>query len=168
MAFSFWKKMFGGEEGEGAALEVPEDNGAAPAMPEPTTTAAPLTAHDTPSAEDAAAEPSRMAAAEPSRMAAPDDEPETAADTSLPLEPADLAGLEDFVGYVARNLVDNPEAVSVSTVEKERIRVIQIRCEKKGIGKIIGKNGKTIAAIRLLVSGAGGRMGLRLTVDVLD
>ena len=160
MAFSFWKKMFGGEEGEGAALEVPEDNGAAPAMPEPTTTAAPLTAHDTPSAEDAAAEPSRMAA--------PDDEPETAADTSLPLEPADLAGLEDFVGYVARNLVDNPEAVSVSTVEKERISGIQIRCEKKDIGKIIGKNGKTIAAIRLLVSGAGGRMGLRLTVDVLD
>ena len=160
MAFSFWKKMFGGEEGEGAALEVPEDNGAAPARPEPTTTAAPLTAHDTPSAEDAAAEPSRMAA--------PDDEPETAADTSLPLEPADLAGLEDFVGYVARNLVDNPEAVSVSTVEKERISVIQIRCEKKDIGKIIGKNGKTIAAIRLLVSGAGGRMGLRLTVDVLD
>lgn len=160
MAFSFWKKMFGGEEEEGAALEVPEDNGAAPAMPEPTTTAAPLTAHDTPSAEDAAAEPSRMAA--------PDDEPETAADTSLPLEPADLAGLEDFVGYVARNLVDNPEAVSVSTVEKERISVIQIRCEKKDIGKIIGKNGKTIAAIRLLVSGAGGRMGLRLTVDVLD
>ena len=160
MAFSFWKKMFGGEEGEGAALEAPEDNGAAPAMPEPTTTAAPLTAHDTPSAEDAAAEPSRMAA--------PDDEPETAADTSLPLEPADLAGLEDFVGYVARNLVDNPEAVSVSTVEKERISVIQIRCEKKDIGKIIGKNGKTIAAIRLLVSGAGGRMGLRLTVDVLD
>ena len=160
MAFSFWKKMFGGEEGEGAALEVPEDNGAAPAMPEPTTTAAPLTAHDTPSAEDAAAEPSRMAA--------PDDEPETAAGTSLPLEPADLAGLEDFVGYVASNLVDNPKAVSVSTVEKERISVIQIRCEKKDIGKIIGKNGKTIAAIRLLVSGAGGRMGLRLTVDVLD
>ena len=160
MAFSFWKKMFGGEEGEGAALEVPEDNGAAPAMPEPTTTAAPLTAHDTTSAEDAAAEPSRMAA--------PYDEYETAADTSLPLEPADLAGLEDFVGYVARNLVDNPEAVSVSTVEKERISVIQIRCEKKDIGKIIGKNGKTIAAIRLLVSGAGGRMGLRLTVDVLD
>lgn len=161
MAFSFWKKMFGGEEGEGAALEVPEDNGAAPAMPEPTTTAAPLTAHDTPSAEDAA-EPVRQATRD-------DDEPETAADTtSLPLEPADLAGLEDFVGYVARNLVDNPEAVSVSTVEKERISVIQIRCEKKDIGKIIGKNGKTIAAIRLLVSGAGGRMGLRLTVDVLD
>ena len=160
MAFSFWKKMFGGEEGEGAALEVPEDNGAAPAMPEPTTTAAPLTAHDTPSADDAAAEPRSMAA--------PDDEPAKAADTSLPLEPADLAGLEDFVGYVARNLVDSPEAVSVSTVEKERISVIQIRCEKKDIGKIIGKNGKTIAAIRLLVSGAGGRMGLRLTVDVLD
>lgn len=76
--------------------------------------------------------------------------------------------LESFVIYVAKNLVDNAEAVTVSTVDKERISVIQIRCEKKDIGKIIGKNGKTIAAIRLLVNGAGGRMGLRMTVDVLD
>jgi len=84
------------------------------------------------------------------------------------LAPADLNGLEQFVEYVARNLVDNQDAVSVSTVEKGRVSVIQIRCEKKDIGKIIGKTGKTIAAIRLLVSGAGGRMGLRVTVDVLD
>ncbi len=85
-----------------------------------------------------------------------------------PLAPANLHGLEQFVEYVARNLVDNPDAVSLSTVEKGRVTVIQIRCEKKDIGKIIGKTGKTIAAIRLLVSGAGGRMGLRVTVDVLD
>ena len=85
-----------------------------------------------------------------------------------PLVPADLHALEQFVEYVARNLVDNADAVSLSTVEKGRVSVIQIRCEKKDIGKIIGKTGKTIAAIRLLVSGAGGRMGLRVTVDVLD
>ena len=77
-------------------------------------------------------------------------------------------GLEDFVAYVSRSLVDNPEAVQVSTLEKDRLSVIQIRCEKRDIGKIVGKSGKTIAAIRLLVSGAGGRIGLRMTLEVLD
>ena len=77
-------------------------------------------------------------------------------------------GLEDFVAFVSRSLVDNPEAVQVSMLEKDRLSVIQIRCEKRDIGKIVGKSGKTIAAIRLLVSGAGGRIGLRMTVEVLD
>ena len=77
-------------------------------------------------------------------------------------------GLEDFVSFVSRSLVDNPEAVQVSTLEKDRLSVIQIRCEKRDIGKIVGKSGKTIAAIRTLVSGAGGRIGLRMTVEVLD
>ena len=77
-------------------------------------------------------------------------------------------GLEDFVAYVSRSLVDNPDAVQVSMLEKDRLSLIQIICEKRDIGKIVGKSGKTIAAIRTLVSGAGGRIGLRMTVEVLD
>ncbi|MFA6930029.1 MAG: KH domain-containing protein [Lentisphaeria bacterium] len=79
-----------------------------------------------------------------------------------------LASLEAFVLYVVQALVDEPEQVQLETVEKNRIHVIQIRCIKKDIGKIIGKSGKTISAIRLLVSGAAGRIGMRVTVDVLD
>jgi len=79
-----------------------------------------------------------------------------------------LAGLEAFVLYVVQALVDEPDQVTLQTVEKNRINVIQIRCIKKDIGKIIGKSGKTISAIRALVSGAAGRTGLRVTVDVLD
>ena len=79
-----------------------------------------------------------------------------------------LAGLEAFVLYVVQALVDEPDQVTLQTVEKNRINVIQIRCVKKDIGKIIGKSGKTISAIRALVSGAAGRTGLRVTVDVLD
>jgi|LSQX01.2.fsa_nt_gb predicted RNA-binding protein YlqC (UPF0109 family) len=81
---------------------------------------------------------------------------------------ASLPGLEAFVLYVVKALVDEPDKVSLQTVEKSRINVIQIRCEKKDIGKIIGKSGKTISAIRSLVSSAAGRTGLRVTVDVLD
>lgn len=79
-----------------------------------------------------------------------------------------LENLEAFVLYIVKALVDEPDQVTLQTVEKNRIQVIQIRCQKKDIGKIIGKSGKTISAIRSLVSGASGRIGLRVTVDVLD
>lgn len=82
--------------------------------------------------------------------------------------PVSLAGLESFVLYVVRSLVDEPAEVKIATVERDKMSVIQITCVKKDIGKIIGKSGKTIAAIRSLVSGAAGRIGLRVTVDVLD
>lgn len=92
----------------------------------------------------------------------------TAGDVGELAPPVSLAGLESFVLYVVRSLVDEPDEVKTATVERDKMSVIQITCMKKDIGKIIGKSGKTIAAIRSLVSGAAGRIGLRVTVDVLD
>jgi predicted RNA-binding protein YlqC (UPF0109 family) len=77
-------------------------------------------------------------------------------------------GIEGFVLYVIRALVDTPDSVRVTTAETERATVLTVSCEKKDIGKIIGKNGKTIAAIRALANGAGGRMGKRVNVEVQD
>ena len=82
--------------------------------------------------------------------------------------PASGEGLEGFVLYVVRALVDAPDRVQVTTAETERASVLTVSCEKRDIGKIIGKNGKTIAAIRALANGAGGRMGKRVNVEVQD
>lgn len=79
-----------------------------------------------------------------------------------------MSALQEFVGYVVKNLVDFPDQVTMDTVEKNRLNVIRIRCAKTDIGKIIGKSGKTISALRLLVQNAAGRNGNRVTVDVLD
>lgn len=79
-----------------------------------------------------------------------------------------LDRLESFVLYVVKALVDEPDQVSVNSVDKDRMTVIQITCVKKDIGKVIGKSGKTISALRSLVSGAAGRLGQRIMVDVLD
>ena len=80
-----------------------------------------------------------------------------------------LRELEGFVDYVVKALVDYPDEVTVDTVEKEDgSSSIQIRCRKEDIGKIVGKRGKTIMAIRSLVSGAAGRQRKRVSVDVLD
>lgn len=76
--------------------------------------------------------------------------------------------LEHFVDYVVRTLVDQPDEVVIDTVPGERGIIIQVQCAKDDIGKIIGKNGKTISAIRALVSGAGKRFDKEFTVEVLD
>ena len=85
-----------------------------------------------------------------------------------PAAPESLEGLKSFVQYVAAALVDNPDQVAISAIEKDRLTVIQISCVKSDIGKLVGKSGKTIAAIRALVSGASGRLGLHVTVDILE
>jgi predicted RNA-binding protein YlqC (UPF0109 family) len=82
--------------------------------------------------------------------------------------PAEGDGIEGFVLYVVRSLVDNADAVRVTTAETDRATVITVSCEKRDIGKIIGKSGKTIAAIRALANGAGGRLGKRVNVEVQD
>lgn len=79
-----------------------------------------------------------------------------------------LRDLEGFVDYVVKALVDYPDEVTVSTTENSEGAAIQIRCRKEDIGKIVGKRGKTIMAIRSLVSGAAGRQRKRVSVDVLD
>ena len=79
-----------------------------------------------------------------------------------------LNDLEHFVDYVVRALVDQPDEVGVTSVPEEKFTVIQVTCAKDDIGKIIGKNGKTISAIRALVNGAGKRFEQELTVEVKD
>lgn len=79
-----------------------------------------------------------------------------------------LRDLEGFVEYVARSLVDSPDAVKVTSSENSEGCTIRIDCRKEDIGKIVGKRGKTIMAIRSLVSGAAGRMRQRVSVEVVD
>lgn len=79
--------------------------------------------------------------------------------------------LEDFVGYISRKLVDYPDEVVVKTITDHATDTynIQIICRQSDRGKIIGKSGKTIVALRSLVSGAAGRVKKsRVGVEVLD
>lgn len=82
---------------------------------------------------------------------------------------ASIEDLEGFVGYVVRQLVDDPDAVGVKTETAENgCKVIRISCKKDDAGKIIGKKGKTIIALRALVSSAAGRLQERISVEVVD
>ena len=88
--------------------------------------------------------------------------------TVAPSSRGTLSELESFVDYVVKSLVDYPDEVKLAIVENDEGATIQIRCNKEDIGKIVGKRGKTIMAIRSLVSGAAGRQHKRVSVDVMD
>ena len=91
----------------------------------------------------------------------------SAAGSSSPAE-GGVKDLEHFVDYIVRSLVDEPDAVRVISEVGQDSNIIKIDCKKEDIGKIIGKRGKTIMAIRSLVSGAAGRLKKRVTVEVVD
>ncbi|MBO4490223.1 MAG: KH domain-containing protein [Lentisphaeria bacterium] len=79
-----------------------------------------------------------------------------------------MTDLESFVEFVAKALVDYPDEVKVSTRENEDGKTIRIFCRAGDRGKIIGKKGKTIMALRSLVAGAAGRSRSRVSVEVPD
>ena len=76
------------------------------------------------------------------------------------------ADLEGFVDYVVRSLVNELDDVHVSSATDEQGLLIRIRCNKDEIGRVIGKDGRTIRAIRSLVKGAAARQGVRASVVV--
>ena len=93
----------------------------------------------------------------------------SSAKASSNARPVAMKDLEGFVSYVVTSLVDYPDEVSVATEKNENDEnVIWISCRKEDTGKIIGKKGKTIIALRALVAGAAGRMQNRVKVEVKD
>ncbi|MDR7523086.1 MAG: KH domain-containing protein [Armatimonadota bacterium] len=80
------------------------------------------------------------------------------------MPPADLRALVEFV---TRGLVDHPEAVSVRTVDHDRMTVIEIRVAPEEVGKVIGRRGRIIGAIRTLVKAAVVRSGRRVVVEIV-
>ena len=89
--------------------------------------------------------------------------------TSSAGEPSiSLDSAVNFVEYVVKSLVDSPSDVRIELKKGEKENTVNIHCRKEDIGKIIGKNGKTIMAIRTLVSGAASRINCHLNVEVVD
>ncbi len=83
-------------------------------------------------------------------------------------QPDGEADYQGFVTYVVRHLVNNPDAVRLEVAEGDGVSTILIHCEKSDIAKVIGKRGRTISALRLLVGGAASRDGKHIKVDVVD
>ena len=73
--------------------------------------------------------------------------------------------MAELLAYLARELVDDPDAVRVETEERDGALILILHVAQDDLGKVIGRGGRTATALRTLVAGIGGR-GIR--VDVVD
>lgn len=76
--------------------------------------------------------------------------------------------MKDLVTYIVRNLVESPDAVEVREVAGDKAQVYEVKVDEADLGKVIGKQGRTIRSVRALVSAAASREGKRATVEVVD
>jgi hypothetical protein len=75
--------------------------------------------------------------------------------------------MRDFVEFVARHLVDRPEEVAVEAEERENKLVFRIKVSQLDVGKIIGKNGRTASALRVLLRAVAAKEGKRAVLDII-
>ncbi|NMB24692.1 MAG: KH domain-containing protein [Firmicutes bacterium] len=76
--------------------------------------------------------------------------------------------MKDLVEYMAKALVDHPEAVQVSQVEGERSLILELRVAADDMGKVIGKQGRIAKALRTVVKAAATKEGKMVHVEIID
>lgn len=75
--------------------------------------------------------------------------------------------MEEFVAYIVKNLVSKPQDVVVSSCDQENVR-IEIRVALEDVGKVIGRRGNTINALRTIVRTVAARFGKKVQVELVQ
>lgn len=76
--------------------------------------------------------------------------------------------MQAFLEFVVKGLVNHPEAVTVTPVEKNGMIIYELRLHQEDVGKVIGKQGMTINAIRSLLLAGSAKKGLRCTIEIVE
>ncbi len=76
--------------------------------------------------------------------------------------------MQAFLEYVVKGLVQHPDAVKVTPVAGEAMTVYELRVHPGDVGKVIGRQGMTINAIRSLLLAGSARQGLRCSLEVIE
>lgn len=76
--------------------------------------------------------------------------------------------IEELIGYIARSLVDDPDAVEVEAVDGDNTIVVELTVAKADLGKVIGREGRTARAIRTLLAAASARQQRRAVLEILE
>ena len=76
--------------------------------------------------------------------------------------------MKAFIEYVVKELVDYPEQVEIREVDGERVVVFEVRLNPTDVGKVIGKSGRTITAIRTLLTSAAAKHGKRVMLEIIE
>lgn len=75
--------------------------------------------------------------------------------------------MKEFIEYIAKHLVDQPDGVSLEMEEKEEKVVLKLKVAETDVGKIIGRSGRTASALRTLLRAVAAKEGKRAVLDII-
>jgi predicted RNA-binding protein YlqC (UPF0109 family) len=76
--------------------------------------------------------------------------------------------MQAFLEYVVKGLVNHPEDVTVTPVVKDALTIYELRMNPEDVGKIIGRQGMTINALRSLLLAGSAKKALRCTLEIVE
>ncbi len=76
--------------------------------------------------------------------------------------------MKELLTYIAKNLVEHPDQVSVNEVDCDGELVLELRVAPEDMGKVIGRQGRIAKEIRTVVRSYAQRLNTRVTVDIVD
>lgn len=75
--------------------------------------------------------------------------------------------VKELVEMIAKSLVDNPEKVQVTQLDGEQTSILELKVAQEDVGKVIGKQGRTAQAIRILLGAAGMKLKKRFNLEII-
>jgi hypothetical protein len=76
--------------------------------------------------------------------------------------------MQAFLEYVVKGLVNHPEAVTVTPVVKDSLTIYELRVHQEDVGKVIGRQGMTINALRSLLLAGSAKKSLRCSLEIVE
>ena len=76
--------------------------------------------------------------------------------------------MKDLIECIAKSLVDDPERIVVTEINGTQSSVIELKVSREDVGKIIGKHGRTVGAIRTILSAASMKLKRRCVLELLE
>ena len=76
--------------------------------------------------------------------------------------------MKELIEQIAKSIVEKPEEVQVRAIEGEHAVVIELRVDRDDIGKVIGKQGRTITAMRTILNAARAQKEKRQILEVIE
>jgi predicted RNA-binding protein YlqC (UPF0109 family) len=76
--------------------------------------------------------------------------------------------MKEFVEFIAKHLVDNPNDVQVTEVKGDQVTIYELRVAQSDMGKVIGREGQNAKAIRTLLNAAAKKSGMRTSLEIIE
>ncbi len=76
--------------------------------------------------------------------------------------------MKDFVAFLAQSLVGNPDKIEVKELGEGKTRVIELKVAQEDLGRIIGRKGRTVKAIRTLLDASSIKKKKRIVLEVIE